>query len=173
MNAFVKWVLGVLSTLLISTMLIVLNKVADNWWVDPQPVVAQSGNNQTSPAETLKPIANQSVEASKAGSSLPIEIPKSSSEAPPIEVSKPLDNKTVTSHNVSKCKTGDLATQIKCLDNPKAPFTMSLWLDKPGKTRFKRRKKVKIGYQVDGLKKGKIVHLTLLNISPKGQVSMI
>ncbi len=183
MNAFVKWILGVLSTLLISSMLIVLNKVADNWLDDSQPIVAQSVNNQTSPIETLKPITNQSIESSKIGSSIPIEIPKSSSndlteilkplEAPHIKVSKPLDNKTVISHNISKCKTGNLATQIKCLDNPKAPFTISLWLDKPGKKRFNRRKKVKIGYQVDGLKQGKIVYLTLLNISPTGKISIL
>ena len=181
MKAFTKWILGVLSTLFVSIIVIALNRVTDHWLDNSQPAVAQSENNKISHVETLNPITNQSVKASKADSNLPIEIPKSSSndlteilkpsEAPSIKVSKPLD--TVTSHNVSWCKTGNLATQIKCLDNPKAPFTMSLWLDKPGKNRFKSRKRVKVGYQVDGLKKGKIVHLTLLNISPRGQISIL
>ncbi len=150
MNSFVKWVAGVLSTLLISTMLIVLNKVADNWWDNSQPVVIQSENNQKPPAEILK-----------------------HSETLPIKISNPLDNKIVNSDNVSKCKADSPAAQIKCLDNPKAPFAISLWLDKPGKKRFKHRKKVKFGYQVNGLKKGKAVYLTLLNISPTGQISML
>lgn len=76
----------------------------------------------------------------------------------------------------SKCKTAksdDLVIQLKCLHNPNAPFTVSLWLDERGKKHFSRYKKVTIGYQINGLKKGTQVYLTLLNVSPGGHLAMI
>ena len=74
----------------------------------------------------------------------------------------------------SKCETPKSPiAQLKCLHNPNAPFTVSLWLDKRGKKQFNSHQKVTIGYQINGLKKGTVAYFTLLNVSPKGQLAMI
>jgi hypothetical protein len=74
----------------------------------------------------------------------------------------------------SECQTDDnLVNQLKCLHNPQTPFTISLWLDQPGQKLFNRYQKVTIGYQVNGLKTGTSAYLTLLNISPSGQLTKI
>jgi len=75
----------------------------------------------------------------------------------------------------SECETAksDLVAQLKCLHNPNAPFSVSLWLDKRGKKQFNSHQKVTIGYQVNGLKKGTQAYFTLLNVSPSGQLAMI
>jgi len=77
---------------------------------------------------------------------------------------------------VSDCqtiRTDDLNAQLKCLENPQASFTVSLWLDEPGKKRFNRDIKVSIGYKINGLYNGTPAYLTLLNISPTGQLAEI
>jgi len=74
----------------------------------------------------------------------------------------------------SVCKmSDDIKSQLKCLHNPHAPFTVSLWLDKRGKKQFNRHQPVTIGYQVNGLKKNRPAYLTLLNVSPSGQLALI
>jgi hypothetical protein len=75
----------------------------------------------------------------------------------------------------SECETAesDIVAQLKCLRNPHAQFSVSLWLDKRGKKQFNSHQKVTIGYQVNGLKKGTIAYFTLLNVSPSGQLAMI
>lgn len=86
------------------------------------------------------------------------------------------DSSNVPPPQPSKCETAksdDLKTQLKCLHNPYAPFTVSLWLDKRGKKQFNSHQKVTIGYQVNGLKKGSTAYLTLLNISPSGHLAII
>jgi len=76
----------------------------------------------------------------------------------------------------SECETAksdDIKTQLKCLHNPYAPITVSLWLDKRGKKQFNSHQKVTIGYQINGLKKGSVAYFTLLNVSPSGHLAMI
>jgi len=76
----------------------------------------------------------------------------------------------------SECETAksdDIKAQLKCLHNPHAPFTVSLWLDKRGKKQFNSQQTVTIGYQINGLKKGTLAYLTLLNVSPSEQLALI
>ncbi len=70
-------------------------------------------------------------------------------------------------------KSDDLNAQLKCLHNPQPPFTISLWLDERGKKHFSHHQTVTIGYEINGLKTGSPAYLTLVNISPAGQMSMI
>jgi len=67
----------------------------------------------------------------------------------------------------------DLVAQLKRLHNPYAPVTVNLWFDERGKTHFSSRHKVIINYEINGLKKGTPVYLTLLNVSPAEKLSML
>ncbi len=60
-------------------------------------------------------------------------------------------------------------TQLKHLHNPYSSIKVSLWLGEPGQKYFDSRHKVIIAYEVQG-NSGATAYLTLLNISPKGQI---
>jgi len=90
---------------------------------------------------------------------------------PQVEKIIPQPVKTV---QPSKCENAKSpVAQLKCLRNPHAQFSVSLWLDKRGKKQFNSHQKVTIGYQINGLKTGTIAYFTLLNVSPNGHLAMI
>jgi multimeric flavodoxin WrbA len=61
-------------------------------------------------------------------------------------------------------------TQLKQLINHNSPIKVSLWLGEYRQKSFNRQQKVIIAYEVQG-NSGDTAYLTLLNISPKGQIS--
>ncbi len=144
-NRLKKGLLWILSAIVLAIISIIIEKFIDNWW-DSEPT---------------PPPSKPSVE---------------NNNRPPVEPPKPSDQPKKPIRIVYDCNNipfDDLVAQLKCLENPQAPFTISLWLDEHGKKHFNRYKKVTIGYEINGLKQGTPVYFTLLNISPSGQLSMI
>ena len=64
------------------------------------------------------------------------------------------------------------AQQLGSLYNPATPFQVELWLDRPGKTRFKRNDRVTLYYRVQKLPYPR-AYLTLLNLAPDGTLSRL
>ena len=66
-----------------------------------------------------------------------------------------------------------LSRQLQQLENPLAPFSVELWLDKVGKTDFQTQQKVTLFYRVKQLPENKTAYLTLLNLAPDGRLSIL
>ncbi|MDM8516025.1 caspase family protein [Desulfobacterales bacterium HSG16] len=66
-----------------------------------------------------------------------------------------------------------IVRELAALENPSAPFAVSLWLDKPGKTGFKVGDRVTLYYKIDQIPQQSKAWLTLLNVAPDGTVSIL
>jgi hypothetical protein len=100
-------------------------------------------------------------------------------ESEPTEHQSTMENQVPLASFIPDCQNiqfDDRITQLKCLTNPQAPLSISLWLDKPGKMQFISGQPAVVGYQVNGLAKdtkNTMVYLTLFNISPTGKLSVV
>lgn len=97
-------------------------------------------------------------------------------ESEPTEHQSTMENQVPLASFIPDCQHvqfDDRITQLKCLTNPQAPLSISLWLDKPSQTQFTSGQPAIVGYQVTGLAKNTMVYLTLFNISPTGKLSVV
>ena len=97
-------------------------------------------------------------------------------ESEPTNHQSTMENQAPSASLIPDCQNvqfDDRITQLKCLTNPHAPLSISLWLDKPDKMQFISGQPAVVGYQVNGLAKDTMVYLALFNISPTGKLSVV
>jgi len=138
-----KWFSWATSAIIIGVILILLELVITDWWDKVDPTIP----TETPIPEPEKPKTTNNI----------VNIP----QQPIYEIEKP---------NNEPEPQIDPVTQLKHLHNQDSPIKVSLWLGEPGQKYFDSRKKVVIAYEVQG-DYGTTAYLTLLNISPKGQIS--
>ena len=63
--------------------------------------------------------------------------------------------------------------ELATLENPKAPFSVDMWIDSPGKHTFGSRDRVTLYYRVNRLPGNQSAYFTLVNAAPDGAVSIL
>jgi hypothetical protein len=69
---------------------------------------------------------------------------------------------------------GDIVEQLKNLQNPNAPFAVTMWINNiPGITEFTTADEAVLHYQISDLSPEKTAYFSLFNVSPTGELSQL
>jgi hypothetical protein len=66
-----------------------------------------------------------------------------------------------------------IVLELAALENPKAPFSVEMWIDSPGKYNFSTRDRVTLYYRVNQIPGNRKAYFTLVNVAPDGAVSIL